>query len=625
MSTVINLDALTFPLHGSRLIEASAGTGKTYTLAALYLRLVLGHGNAPDDSTASANTNAGTGFSRPLLPPEILVVTFTRAATAELRDRIRARLVEAAAAFRLGNSSDHFLQRLLDDTPPAQFAACASRLSSAAEWMDEAAIFTIHGWCQRMLAEHAFDSGMRFGEALSDDNQQLLHTLACDYWRRFLYPLDDAGVLQALGAVASSPEALLADVRPWLNADAANLRFNAGGVTLPAPLSPAQAALPLLEWQAALDTHCRALQQALSADALHLLDDAYANGWLNGNKYRAASWGAERQWWQNMLAEPTRLNCRDADFAAMVQKFSGQKLAGGQKKGQPLVSHPLFTLFDQTVALLEAKPELALAVRQHAALWLVDEFARHKRARAQLDFNDLLLQLHQALEGEAGKVLAARIRAQYPLAMVDEFQDTDPLQFAIFRAIYPDVQSRDTGLIMVGDPKQAIYSFRGADLHTYLSARSLTAGRHYSLGTNFRSTTALVDGVNQLFARAEQQQGAFGFGNSETTPLPFLPVKAKGKAQQLVLADRALPAVNYYLPDTDASELKKGAYQALMAQACADEIANLLQQAKAGKAGFGSDERFSALQPADIAILVRDRNEAALVRRELSARTVRSV
>lgn len=633
MSAVQALDALSFPLHGSRLIEASAGTGKTYTLAALYLRLVLGHGAAPDsDSTAS-----GTGFSRPLLPPEILVVTFTRAATAELRDRIRARLVEAATAFRLASTEDEFLRRLLADTPPEQFAACAAQLSSAAEWMDEAAIFTIHGWCQRMLAEHAFDSGMRFGEALSDDNQQLLHMLACDYWRRFLYPLADANVLQALGAIAKTPETLLSEVRPWLQADAVNLRFNAAGLPLPKALSPAEAAAPLLLWQTELDSHCQQLQQALTADALMLLDDAYANSWLNGTKYRAASWSAERQWWQAILAQPQLLNSREADFAAMVQKFSGDKLATAQKKGQPLVSHTLFDLFNHSTALLAAKPELALAVRHHAALWLADEFARQKRARAELDFNDLLLQLHQALQGEGGAVLAARIRAQYPLAMVDEFQDTDPLQFAIFRAIYPDVQSRDTGLIMVGDPKQAIYSFRGADIHTYLSARSLTAGRHYSLGTNFRSTTALVDGVNQLFARAEQQQGAFGFGNSETTPLPFLPVKAKGKAQQLVLADRALPAVNYYLPDTDASELKKGAYQALMAQACADEIANLLQQAKAGKAGFssadsfssadgsGSDQSFSALQPADIAILVRDRNEAALVRRELSVRNVRSV
>ncbi|HSG50536.1 MAG TPA: UvrD-helicase domain-containing protein, partial [Rheinheimera sp.] len=229
MSMVKPLDALTFPLHGNRLIEASAGTGKTYTLAALYLRLVLGHGsrNAGGDTEHSA-------FAVPLLPPDILVVTFTRAATAELRDRIRARLVEAATAFRAGSSDDALLQRLLQDYPPADYAACASRLNSAAEWMDEAAIFTIHSWCQRMLAEHAFDSGMRFGEALSDDNQALLHTLACDYWRRFLYPLQDASLLAELGEVAKSPEQLLAAVRPWIQADAVNLRFHSSGVPLPA-------------------------------------------------------------------------------------------------------------------------------------------------------------------------------------------------------------------------------------------------------------------------------------------------------------------------------------------------------------------------------------------------------
>lgn len=613
MSEVTLLNPLNFALHGSRLIEASAGTGKTYTLAALYLRLVLGHG---DDSSR---------FTQPLLPPQILVVTFTRAATAELRDRIRARLVQAANAFRLGASDDDYLAALLTSYPPAQHAACASRLSIAAEWMDEAAIFTIHSWCQRMLAEHAFDSGMRFGETLSDDNQTLLHTLACDYWRRFLYPLEQPALLKALGNVASSPEALLSDVRPWLQADAVTMRFNAGGIALPAPLSPADAAAPLLQWQQQMDAHCRELQQALSMDALQLLDDAYANGWLNGNKYRAASWSSERQWWQRMLAEPELLHSSEPDFAAMVEKFSADKLSAGQKKGQPLVSHPLFELFNQSVALLNSKPELALAVRHHAALYLQREFERQKRERAQLDFNDLLLKLHSALNSDAGSVLAARIRAQYPLAMVDEFQDTDPLQFAIFRAIYPDVNSRDTGLIMVGDPKQAIYSFRGADLHTYLQARQLTRGRHYSLATNFRSTRDLVEGVNQLFNTAEQQRGAFGFGEAGATALPFLPVKARGKDQQLEREGKAVPAVNYYLASNEPAELKKGVYQALMAQACADEIASLLQQAQQGAAGFRGANGLTALQPADIAILVRDKNEAALVRRELSARNVRSV
>lgn len=625
MSAPQQLDALRFPLHGSRLIEASAGTGKTYTLAALYLRLVLGHG-VPHGSAAEGRAAEATAFVRPLSPPDILVVTFTRAATAELRDRIRARLVGAAMAFRAGHSEDAVLCGLLAEYPAAMYPACAGVLERAAQWMDEAAIFTIHGWCQRMLAEHAFDSGMAFGEQLSDDNQQLLHTLACDYWRRFLYPLTDAGLISELGKVAQSPQALLADVQPWLAADAVNMQFNAAGQPLPPALSPQQAAEPLQQWQQQLQQQCLQVQQLLTPDVLHLLDDAFANSWLNGTKFRAAAWPAERQWWQELLAQPQLLGPQLADIGKMVAKYSGTNLAAAQKKAQPLVSHALFDGFTVLAELIAAKPQPALGVRHHAALWLLAEFRARKKQRAELDFNDLLLQLHQALQGEGGAVLAARIRAQYPLAMVDEFQDTDPLQFAIFRAIYPDVASTDTALIMVGDPKQAIYSFRGADLHTYLSARSLTAGRHYSLGTNFRSTTALVDGVNQLFLLAEQRQGAFGFGNSASTPLPFLPVQAKGKTSQLLSDGAAVPALNYYLAPQQPAELKKGAYQTLMAQACADQVALLLQHAAQQNAGFAADSgSFTPLQPADIAILVRDRNEAALVRKQLSLRNVRSV
>src|SRR4051812_28022798 len=136
------LNPLEFPLHGSRLIEASAGTGKTWTIAALYLRLVLGHGGSD-------------AFARPLLPSEILVMTFTRAATRELSNRVRERLVEAAAFFRdESGSTDPYLQDLADsyDDPQARSAA-AHRLQLAAETMDEAAIFTIDAWCQRMLRE----------------------------------------------------------------------------------------------------------------------------------------------------------------------------------------------------------------------------------------------------------------------------------------------------------------------------------------------------------------------------------------------------------------------------------------------------------------------------------------
>jgi exodeoxyribonuclease V beta subunit len=168
--------ALSFPLRGSQLIEASAGTGKTFTISALYLRLILGHGGAD------------SGFGRELLPPQILVVTFTDAATQELRDRIRQRLTEAARFFRDEIAApDALLERLRDDYDPAHWPGCASRLEVAAQWMDEAAVSTIHSWCQRMLREHAFDSGSLFTQTLETDHSELLGEVLRDYWRRFCY------------------------------------------------------------------------------------------------------------------------------------------------------------------------------------------------------------------------------------------------------------------------------------------------------------------------------------------------------------------------------------------------------------------------------------------------------
>ncbi|MCC3752031.1 MAG: UvrD-helicase domain-containing protein, partial [Halorhodospira halophila] len=177
------LEPLRFPLHGSRLIEASAGTGKTYTIAALYLRLVLNHGGE-------------AAFGRSLTPPQILVVTFTEAATRELRERIRSRLAEAAAVFRDPDQAvelDPFLDGLLQAYPQHSERAQAARvLELAAEWMDEAAVATIHAWCYRMLREHAFDSGSLFTQDLETDPGDLLAESVRDYWRTFVYPLDPA-------------------------------------------------------------------------------------------------------------------------------------------------------------------------------------------------------------------------------------------------------------------------------------------------------------------------------------------------------------------------------------------------------------------------------------------------
>lgn len=193
--------ALSFPLHGSQLIEASAGTGKTFTISALYLRLILGHGGEQ-------------GFERELLPPQILVVTFTDAATKELRERIRARLAEAARFFRGElEGADPLLHQLRDDYPQENWPRCAGRLEIAVQWMDEAAVSTIHGWCQRMLREHAFDSGSLFTQTLETDHSELLGQVMRDYWRRFCYGMQGDALAWVRGNWGS-PDALLPRIRP---------------------------------------------------------------------------------------------------------------------------------------------------------------------------------------------------------------------------------------------------------------------------------------------------------------------------------------------------------------------------------------------------------------------------
>ncbi len=183
-----SLDPLTLPLQGKHLIDASAGTGKTYTIAALYVRLIL---------------------EKNLTPKDILVVTFTEAATEELRERIRTRLSESAQYFReqiANKDPNDFLERLRSSYNKSQWNWCARNLEVAANAMDEAAVFTIHSWCNRMLRQHAFDSGSPFKQNVNTDDTELLNNVIRDYWRVHFYGLDKNQVEFIVKHFGKSPD-----------------------------------------------------------------------------------------------------------------------------------------------------------------------------------------------------------------------------------------------------------------------------------------------------------------------------------------------------------------------------------------------------------------------------------
>jgi exodeoxyribonuclease V beta subunit len=586
--------ALDFPLYGSRLIEASAGTGKTYTISALYLRLILRHG-------------ADAAFRLPLLPPQILVVTFTEAATRELRERIRARLVEAAQVFSGETAGDTLLLQLRDDFPAPQWPACAQRLELAAQWMDEAAVSTIHGWCQRMLREHAFDSGSLFSQTLETDHSELLAEVVRDYWRQHCYPLRGQA-LQWVMDNWEAPDALQAQLRPLLG-EALEFTGSPLGEWIDEALRERQGALqaikaPWLNWASQLQ---ELLDQAVAAQAVDArkLQPRYYNAWFD--KLRNWALGADER----------------LDIGTGFSRLTPAGLAEAWKQGSPPAHPALQAMLELPDRLATLSSPLQNLVR-HAAAWVGRRFAEEKRRRAEMGFDDLLSRLDAALQGPSGARLAELIRQQFPLAMIDEFQDTDPLQYRIFDTLYQLQDNHsEYGLLMIGDPKQAIYAFRGADIHTYLRARRATRGRHYSLQTNFRSSAPMVEAVNALFERAESRaggQGAFLLRDE----LPFNAVKAKGRAAVWSLSGQPQPALSlWHLPSTEA--ISKGRYLEAMAGSAATEIVRLLQLAQEQAAGFLTGEQFTPLQPRDIAVLVRDFKEAQCIRGELAARGVRSV
>ncbi|MDX1634572.1 MAG: exodeoxyribonuclease V subunit beta [Marinobacter sp.] len=601
------LDPLTFPLHGSRLIEASAGTGKTFTIALLYVRLVLAHGEVAE---------AG----RRLTPREILVVTFTEAATKELRDRIRKRLTEAAGVFLADPphvtdtaAAEGPLEALRASYPPEQWRSCARWLQLAAESMDEAAVHTIHGWCNRMLKEHAFDSGGLFNQALETDQSELMAQVVRDYWRTYVTRLDADTAAEYLAAIGS-PEDLQKSVRELMALQA----------PLPASATPPEALLSevVAERRALFDALRRHLPNQVG-DFMAVFEQARAQKAVNGQKLKAPN----LQGWLDKLLEwagSEGLHYPELTDAAW-NRLSPEGLEEAWKTSPAPTDHGLI----RSLQLLAQDRDKAVPpelLKLHACHWISARLEREKQQRGELGFDDLLTRLDRALQQDDSGRLAATIRQQFPVAMVDEFQDTDPVQYRIFDAVYDVAAShRHLGFLMIGDPKQAIYRFRGADIHTYLAARRATEGRHVTLPRNYRSSSAQVDASNRVFAYAEAEKpgGAFGFAEAgKGNPLPFTPVSAKGRGDRFIVEGREPAAMTLW---HRAGKANKDEVNQALAEACATEVTRLLNLGLAGQAGFMEGGVLRPLQAADVAILVNKGAEARLVRSALSARGVRSV
>jgi exodeoxyribonuclease V beta subunit len=627
-----NLDPLALPLNGSTLIEASAGTGKTFTIAILYVRLVLGHGQ-PEGGALAAG----------LVPPNLLVVTFTDAATKELRDRIRVRLTQAAEVFSNVAGSDTptaetaLVHQLRDDgyPDPASWPDCRKKLLLAAEWMDEAAVSTIHAWCNRMLSEHAFDSGSLFRLTLETDQSSLMDEVVRDYWRTFIYPLD-CDKSSVLISWWSSPAELGKALKSLIGKVKSPILVSESVETL-IDNANRQKTEYLQELKEHWQQWCPELREWVDATQNFKKASNKLIGGAQANALKTALSHLE-DWAESDKELPKNFLERNHKRPKGYLYLTEEGLSEIWRGAEPFPRHSAMAEIVQLEIDLRRLPTAKSDILQHALAWTNQRLESEKQKRSEMGFDDLLTRLDDALHGPRGDQLAATIRRQFPVALIDEFQDTDPVQYRIFDRIYRVAENHpDTCLLMIGDPKQAIYGFRGADIYTYLDARTGARDRTWTLGRNFRSSQPMVAAVNRVFEYGDQHgsEGAFLFGKGKASALPFQAVEAHGTKRLWAVNGELQPSLTLWASESESIDksgnrkgLAKGGATVDVASTCASEIARLLTLGQQSLAGFALETDLNDIEPVepkDIAILVNNRNEAAAVRNALGQRGIKSV
>jgi exodeoxyribonuclease V beta subunit len=579
---------LDFPLTGMQLIEAGAGTGKTYTIANLYLRHIV----------------EGREVA------EVLVVTFTQAATDELRGRIRARLFDALELLEHEYATDDvFLADLAARLgEQGRVEPTVSRLRLAVRAMDEAAIYTIHGFCQRVLSEFAFHSGQQFQlEVLADDGD-LWHRAIQDWWRRTGYPLN-AVQARLFRDALEDLDAFEALIKPLLGVQHKRLLPEVDGWDR-----------LLTRWEAlAVELDALAVRWRRDGDSLQqLLRDTKGLSRAQTSPYHASRLDPALDELDDYFDATVRMPPPKTFKLLTAQSLRGAAL----KKADAAFDDEFFLRCDgvwETLCALQR--DLRAAALTEAAAFAREHVRQAKFTAQVLSYDDLLMEMYSALHGGNGAALADEVRRRFPVVMIDEFQDTDPVQYGIFRELYRD--RSDCGLIMIGDPKQAIYSFRGGDIFTYMQARQDVGEAGVStLGVNWRSTPRVLNAVNALF----EQRAVNAFVYGET--IPYLAMRAADKPHRHLerSGERQAALQLWLLPEArnakgGAKPLSKEEAAGLSHAAVAQEIARLVVEGRAETTRLG--ER--TLRPRDIAVLVRTSYEAADLRQVLAAHGVNAV
>lgn len=459
-------------IHRHYLLEASAGTGKTYSIENVVVRLLI---------------EPAPGSDQPLSLEKILVVTFTKAATRDLKKRIRNNLENARSMLSQNRSMPDYLKAIVEKGDAAVQQAL-KQIEQALFTFDQAQIFTIHGFCSRMLGDFSFEGDLSL--QLKADEEGIAHSRALEAMRDFL--------------------------RTELKKES---------------WSPSQIAKLLSKEQHAGDQLCSKLLKASNRESVLKPFSEYVQLFAAVMaKLKSHFEGSKII--EDFKHQPMAYNKIDSlnlnEALAKIEHFASliDKDNWDARDLEALIEDNFFVLsaLDPSKRAIKKRNPLSTGIVHYANLHAIlteafapltpcadkhllfnqlayqahVHFSRFQNEEEVLSFDGLLSTMRRAVDHSA---FAGQVRARYRVAIIDEFQDTDPLQWEIFSSLF---LKGDHRLYLVGDPKQAIYAFRNADIYTYLeAAKALGEEHHAALETNYRSTKGVVKGLNQLFSKAE--------------------------------------------------------------------------------------------------------------------------
>lgn len=551
------LDLNCCPLEGLNLIEASAGTGKTYTLQNLFARIIL---------------ESNTPIS------EILLVTFTDSATSELRSRIRDILIQIREYCMDENSlKEEERDRILALISSKKLTKeeILSKVQDALREFDRANIYTIHAFCNFLLSNYAFESGSSFTQSLETDSKGVMESLSYSYFRERVYPSKFNSICVASFKLELSE--LVKFGTNYINTPIERLHFDGIDINKGEKIFK--------------EIYEEALAKKEELLAYLILEC----GIFNKDKR------IECQEIINSLENKISIEEPYIPIFKLVSAYSEMKPKDYNAKKQKLERpSELVSLFDKIDLMKLSKNCLLLDFKEY----LDTHYETYREERGFLLFDDLLVKCERLIKDNP--LFRETVRGLFKFGMIDEFQDTDSVQYTIFSEIF-----LGKTLFLVGDPKQSIYSFRGGDIHVYSKAKeSVTEDKTYSLATNFRSSEAMVESINDLFSHVSTPflDSAISYTN----------VNSYHKESKIYFKESSKPL---HITLYQEQKTKPLLYNDI-AMGCVKQIEDLLE---CGKVQKSENESERSIVLSDIAVLVMTNLEGKKIKRALEKRGVPAV